>query len=503
MNCILGYPQLHNHVTQQLTHDDLKRLLQSNDPKTIELVQRYMADPLNMFIPRPDRNDLAYPDQQSSFYWDQFPGVAVLLGGQRSGKSFVAGAKFAKFLRDTPPPEDYATSWVVCVDLDKAGFLWRSYISKYLGNAPGDRHIESIHWHNAKTKAPLKVILKPHANGNRHLIEFKSFAQGSLSLVGVNLTGYWIDEPCPPELFEEIVARVSNWDIAGSQIYTLTPKFIDLPSLQEKYNNQKEYADHYRFYALNTECNDTLAPGYIDKQKATNPRDMWPTILYGQFVSLHGAIFKEWDSNIHVVKPRPIPDNWHRFRSMDTGGSEDHPTVMLHGARSPEGDRWVIYNEQIWTTEPPSQIANEINSLPKHIWDRSNRYHKMLYIDPENKPFRNELAAAGITTANARKGPHDVLPGINCVRGFLMTGDDGKPRLTVWDTCPRLIKEMRSYRWQPAPKRVNRKPILAPVKFEDDACDALRYLIYSAEARGGLSQMKTIKRPERKGVFGR
>lgn len=480
-------------MTKQLTREHLEQLINSGDPKTLKLVEQYLADPLNSFFPRPDRTDLVYPDQQSSFYWDNFPGVAVLLGGQRSGKSFAAGAKLARFLRDAPPPEDLATTWVVCVDLDKAGFLWRSYISRYLGSAPGEGYVESIHYHNAKTKAPLKVILKPHANGNRHLIEFKSFAQGSLSLVGQNLLAYWIDEPCPPELFNEIVARVSNWDIPGGQIYTLTPKYIDQPDLQDKYNNQKDYADHYRFYCLNTECNEYLAPGYIEKQKATNPRDTWPTILYGQFLTLKGAIWPEFNADKHVVKPHPIPDNWQRFRALDFGGSEDHPTVLLHGARSPEKDRWVVYHEQKWTNEPPSRVAQDILSLPKHIWDPTSRHSRICYCDPENRPFRNELQAAGIRISNARKGPHDVMPGISCVRGYMLTGDDGKPRLTIWDTCPQLIKEIRSYRWQTS--KGNSRPNLAPHKaIGDDYPDCLRYLIYSPEQQSSLKDIQIIPR---------
>jgi phage terminase large subunit len=65
-----------------------------------------------------------------------------------------------------------------------------------------------------------------------------------------------------------------------------------------------------------------------------------------------------------------------------------------------------------------------------------------------------------------------VHDGINLVREVLKPLDDGRPRLTVSSSCVHLISEFESYIWRNDFKKDE------PIKVNDHALDALRYLIH-------------------------
>jgi hypothetical protein len=57
--------------------------------------------------------------------------------------------------------------------------------------------------------------------------------------------------------------------------------------------------------------------------------------------------------------------------------------------------------------------------------------------------------------------------------------ETGKPRLFVFNTCVNLLDELSTYRWQElsANQEGKRNQREDPVKLNDHACDALRYLV--------------------------
>jgi PBSX family phage terminase large subunit len=88
------------------------------------------------------------------------------------------------------------------------------------------------------------------------------------------------------------------------------------------------------------------------------------------------------------------------------------------------------------------------------------------YADPSQPEYIATARAKGVPVEPAT---NDVLPGINAVGAAIAEG------LTVSPSCTGLLGEMPGYVW--APDRLSGGFKEAPIKVEDDACDALRYAV--------------------------
>ena len=88
----------------------------------------------------------------------------------------------------------------------------------------------------------------------------------------------------------------------------------------------------------------------------------------------------------------------------------------------------------------------------------------VVYCDHAKADLIEELTRAGFL---AKKADKDVFAGIMCVKST---------DLHIYSSSKNLIAEMQSYKWQ---KDKNDEITEVPVKANDDACDALRYAIFS------------------------
>ena len=88
------------------------------------------------------------------------------------------------------------------------------------------------------------------------------------------------------------------------------------------------------------------------------------------------------------------------------------------------------------------------------------------YADPSEPAYISECRAAGLPMKEAR---NDVLPGLNAVSEAIARG------MTVAPSCSGLLGEIPGYTWQQNRLGLQEKPI----EVNDDACDALRYAVFS------------------------
>lgn len=451
----------------RIDEDIINRVIETKDPVLMRQLRILLTDPYYSFRPRWDNPEER--DEQSSFVQDQFEGVKVALGGTGSGKTESACFSVAKFLRTTPPPVDRCPYLFVSESKAMVGEIWVEKLSKYIPEGM----IENMSWYSKTRGYPSSIVLKPHKNGNRWVIDVKSYAQGEREFRSLAAGGFYIDEPCPHNIVVELLARCRDWRLPGSKIYTLTP-LDPLPELEDLYNNRESehVSKNWKFYHLNTHCNDMLA----DKQFLDDTPDEWiDTRTFGAFASFMGAVFKEFNSSIHVVEPFEIPSGWTHYRGMDVG--YHHPTVCLWAAIDPDG-RYYIYNEYHATEK---LLAEHAEAIKSYAWDDNHPDYKLTFCDWQAQE-RREYAKLGLATAPARK---DVLLSIEEIKKKLMVKGDGKPQLFIFKHCQHLIREMRTYRWHIASGRgLNpQAPKDMPVKNEDDCVDALRYLVFSAESK--------------------
>lgn len=223
----------------------------------------------------------------------------------------------------------------------------------------------------------------------------------------------------------------------------------------------------------------------------------------GQFVHFSGLIYNDFDPSKHIVPQ----SNW-----LDENGEVKLPenkTVILGidpGLRNrcavlfsftDEDDNMYIYDEIYEQGKTVQEIAEQINRL-------NMQYHVMpnyTVIDPAarnrnhqtGRSDQMEYADNGILTI---PGQNAVEAGINRVRERLQNG-----KLLIFDNCVNLKKEITRYRWREAPRTgEDGKPL--PLKTEDHALDALRYIVMSrpylphVEKKNNETELQRIMRED-------
>jgi len=172
---------------------------------------------------------------------------------------------------------------------------------------------------------------------------------------------------------------------------------------------------------------------------------MWK--VYG--LGLRGAakeiIYTQW-------KYGELPGKGDVFYGLDFGFN--HPAALVK-VEHYEGTNYVqecIYQSNL-------TLADLIQKIKEYVKDRSP-----IYADAAEPKSIEEIYRAGINIKAASK---DVWAGILKVKSY---------PLVIDSRSKNIQKELSSYKWK---KDKNDNIIEEPVKANDDACDAMRYAIYS------------------------
>lgn len=202
----------------------------------------------------------------------------------------------------------------------------------------------------------------------------------------------------------------------------------------------------------------------------------------GRWVQAEGAVYPGWRPAVHVIDPFPIPEHWPRLWAVDFGYT--HPFAWLGCALDGDGRLHVyrqIYHTKRLVRDHAARIRTLTHGEPRPLG---------VVADSEDPEGRATLEAElGVATMPAYKYKSRDL-GIQAVSERLVVRPDGKPRLLVHrggldeidaelaeagkPTC--LEAEFESYVWADSSKRD------VPLKENDDALDALRYLVYALDA---------------------
>lgn len=217
-------------------------------------------------------------------------------------------------------------------------------------------------------------------------------------------------------------------------------------------------------------------------------------LRYGRWVAAEGIIYEEFDAELHLVEPFPIPLHWSRYWTVDFGFT--NPNVIQRWAEDPDG-RLYLYAEQYYTKKTVDQHASD--TLAQVTDDEGNWIEpKPVAIicdhDAENRAtFEREI---GLSTTPATK---TVLDGIEAVQMRLRPTHDQdgnlKPRLFIlrgalWRKDPDLEaarkptcteEEIAGYIWDVGG---GKNPKEQPLKQDDHGMDALRYMVADRDLGG-------------------
>lgn len=183
----------------------------------------------------------------------------------------------------------------------------------------------------------------------------------------------------------------------------------------------------------------------IEDLKNTNI-DLYKMLAEGRFVKPQGAFFKEFNKDIHVVKPFKIPAHWDRYLSIDYGLDMlacIWYTIDTHG-------KTYIYREYNQSDLIISEAAEKIKQFekgenikihyaPSDLWNRRQETGKSAWdIFAENGVILIESDRNRINGSYAIKEWLKVYDSRDIQTGEAIKTSDIK----IWDNCTTLINNL-------------------------------------------------------------
>lgn len=265
----------------------------------------------------------------------------------------------------------------------------------------------------------------------------------------------------------EEVLRPTLTDTKGEAMFISTPKgydhFYELYSKdmeQPPVNGVQQDLDFKSFHFTSYD-NPFVPKDELDKARKELPDDRFEQEYMASFKHFTGLVYKEFDRERHVYSDKKENKNYRIFNTVDTMGGVDfgftNPSALLKIERDTDNNYYVT--EEWYKTE---KTTPQIIEVAKSF--NCSKY----YPDPAEPDRIEEMRKAHL---NIREVSKDIEAGIIAVRELFRAN-----RLFVHKSCTNLIRELETYRY-PERKAERNEPEL-PIKENDHAADALRYVLY-------------------------
>ena len=291
-----------------------------------------------------------------------------------------------------------------------------------------------------------------------------SFQGSSMSLVYCDeITLY------PDSIIQMIDSRLSNPHSMG--FASMNPTY---PTHIIKQWIDKGLAGDKNYYSLHFRLDDNP---FVDDDYKNRIRDSTSGVFYkrnylGLWCLAEGAIFDFFDRAVYVVdRPPCAAEYW--IAAIDYG--QIHPFVCLligvsTGKYTQTGKSMWVEKEYFWDSSAKAKGRQKTNSeLANDVQEFLEPYAiKAIYMDPSAEAFHLELRRRNMHVVHAN---NDVFEGITYTCSEMQKGN-----VLICSECKNTIRQIEGYTWD---SKAALKGIDKPIKVEDDACDALRYAIYS------------------------
>lgn len=275
--------------------------------------------------------------------------------------------------------------------------------------------------------------------------------------VGVKNNHIFLDEVSKFKNFEygwNEILRPTLLDVGGGATFISTPN-----GFNHFYNlSLKEGTDtDWKYFHFTTYDNPFIKPEEIEKARAETPEDRFAQEYLGEFKMREGLVYKEFSRERCVVPELP-----EHFETLYTYGGVDfghtHPCAIITIKKDYNGCYWIT-DEFYEQGRTESEIVDTVVSLG---------FNKV-FPDPENASGIEALRKAGVNIRTVNKKSGSVIAGVSKVQEMIKQG-----RLKVLAHCINVISEFESYCY---PERKGKLPNENPLKENDDAMDAIRYVI--------------------------
>jgi len=396
-----------------------------------------------------------------------------VFGGNRSGKTECGAVECVYMARGIHPYRKNRKNtfgWVVSLSQQVQRDVAQKKILQYLNREWIDQIIMLSGRKDSAESGVIDQIRVKNVFGGISVIGFKSCDQGREKFQGSSLDYVWFDEEPPKDIYDECRMRVI--DRQGDIFGTMTPlkgiTFLYDEIYLNKYNNPEIW---YEF--MEWEDNPFLKKSEIKLLENSMSETELQSRRQGRFAVNEGLVYPEFDERIHVIEPFPVPFEW-----QDT-------IVIDPGLNNPLAALWacVDYDDTIYIIREHYQAQRDIDYHSEKIkeisqslsWHTDEKGRLCALIDSAanqrtlsgSKSVSELFYERGIlVNANVNK---DLFAGIARVKS-LLKGENGKPKIYIFNCCVNLIRELKGYFWGTGD---------IPKKKDDHTLDCVRYLAMS------------------------
>jgi len=399
--------------------------------------------------------------------------LLLIWGGNKSGKTalnLVLGLCYAlggdhpavqSFIRlndlplDLIPPGPGVT-WFLAPTHDDSKRYHRGTVEALAGIDEADKG-----WLNRRAgqEATLEISVPGYSTPAK--IVFKAHSQGVNGMKGDRIRYLGVDEEAPEPMFNEARKRLAE-EAKGRLVFSMTNdphSDIDWPKRRFVENRERGSAN----VKMWNEDNPHVPEGLMDDLTVGMTEAEIAAAKYGDFTTMKGLVWPDFDHGIHVVQDRPIPGSWPLYGGGDFGFN--NPNVLLWGAVNDDGIL-EVYREYWRARVAVSVFAG----VAKTITDDAGELFIKIFCDSSKLQDYAEMRESGLPAFPAYR---DVETGVTAVSVRLSLHP---PTVLIHQSCVRLINELGAYR------RDARGNI---IKRNDHGCDALRYLVKGVDDDDG------------------
>lgn len=205
-----------------------------------------------------------------------------------------------------------------------------------------------------------------------------------------------------------------------------------------------------------------------EKQKKRLSPARFAMMYGGRPAKREGLVYDEWGDETNIIEPYALPEDVKVYAGIDWGFTQPFACIVV----AKIGTRFIIVSELFQTRMTIDDIIDQLKPLAR-IWNIQR-----FYAGPDQPASIQLLSKAGLACSPAE---NSVKAGIDTTYQLIKDR-----RLSMFrDQAPNLADELESYHW-PDPKDLkpdqdDKDP--NPVKQDDHAVDALRYVMVSIGRR--------------------
>lgn len=439
----------------------------------LKVVERaFRENPLLGYRPHPKQHIFHKPEPGAVTRW---PASRLFLGGNRSGKTTATMVDTMLQAVDTAVIPEHllpyrrwpdAPFYCRVVTPDLTNTLEGVVLQKFRDWLPKGQLVGGG-FDKAWDKVQRVLRFK-----NGSWIQFFSNDQDLDKFGGAALHRVVYDEEPRQDIRRECLMRLI--DFGGEELFGMTP-LLGMSWVFDEFYDPWERGvagQDVRVVVVDMDDNphlDRLTMARVLKGLSPTERQARKS---GRFVSFAGLIYPEWSEREALMLPEldEIPNDVEVFCGIDPGYR--FLAVVLYGYLTHD-DELVIFDEIALEQARVSDVCKEIR-LRNERWNIKPRWY---VIDPAarnrntqtGRSDQAEFADHGIYVI---PGQNAVMAGINHVKERIAA-----EKLKVTANCVELRAEFKRYRWTKNTNRSENAPPERPVKKDDHALDALRYIV--------------------------